>query len=297
VRRKNATAGVSRPARTVSNATCGTGNVIVVMDPLSRFGLVRPWAWAVKTCGCAPPAFSVLAVAVGFLAGAASTLAAAGEPHRSRGADMNGDRELPSDGDWIAPTLEEPGGTIAAPSAPRSRFRLARADALLTAGIIAGSGSTLAVAHTSSDPTASVSATGTSDSGADSSAPDDAAGGFGGGLEGEQRLRGTLTPVGSSTITVKTSSGTETYEVTDTTEIVKDGVPATLSQLTTGEAVLVHVYPSTSGSEMLVERVFAGTLPNFGGHGGPRRDSGSDAPGDSGSGTSDSEGAGTTSET
>ena len=90
---------------------------------------------------------------------------------------MNGDRELPSDGDWIAPTPEEPGGTVTAPSAPRSRFRWAKAGALLAAGIIAGSGITLAVAHTSSDPTASVSAIGTSDSGADSSAPEDAAGG------------------------------------------------------------------------------------------------------------------------
>ena len=83
-------------------------------------------------------------------------------------------------------------------------------------------------------------------------------GGFG-GLAGEQRLAGTLVSVGSSSVTIRTSSGRETYAVTSATEIVRNGQVASLSALRAGDSVFVHVYPSGSGSQLTVERLFAGT--------------------------------------
>lgn len=89
-------------------------------------------------------------------------------------------------------------------------------------------------------------------------------GGFG-GVAGEQRLQGTLAGVRGSAITVKTASGSATYTVTGTTEIVRNGSRASLSDLKVGDPVFVHVYPSASSGAMLVERIFAGTLPAYGG--------------------------------
>jgi hypothetical protein len=83
-------------------------------------------------------------------------------------------------------------------------------------------------------------------------------GGFGGGVDGEQHLTGTLVSVGSSTVTVRTTSGTATYLVTSSTEIVRNGQVVALSSLKAGDPVLVHVYPSGSSSRLTVERLFAG---------------------------------------
>lgn len=87
-----------------------------------------------------------------------------------------------------------------------------------------------------------------------------------GGVDGEQRIVGTLAAVGDSSIALTTPSGTETYAVTDATQIAQDGVPASLSDLTTGETVLVHLVPSSSGSsDLVVERIIAGNdLGRFG---------------------------------
>jgi hypothetical protein len=85
-------------------------------------------------------------------------------------------------------------------------------------------------------------------------------GGFGpgGGVAGEQHVTGTLTAVGTSTVTVRSSSGTTTYPVTSSTQIVRNGAAATLSQLKVGDPVVVHVLPSRSGTKTL-ERIFAGS--------------------------------------
>jgi hypothetical protein len=85
-----------------------------------------------------------------------------------------------------------------------------------------------------------------------------AGGGGPGGLPGEQRLSGTLVSVGSSTVTVRTTSGTSTYAVTSGTEIVRNGQPASLGALKPGDPVFLHVYPSGSASGLAVERLFAG---------------------------------------
>jgi hypothetical protein len=90
-----------------------------------------------------------------------------------------------------------------------------------------------------------------------------------GGITGEQHIHGTLGAVGGSTITVETSSGSTTYTVTPTTTIIRNGQQTSLSDLKSGERVLVHVYPGTSG-KLQIEGIFAGTLPTGGpGFGGP----------------------------
>ncbi len=81
----------------------------------------------------------------------------------------------------------------------------------------------------------------------------------GGGPTGARRVAGTLSAVGSSSITVNTTRGTVTYAVNGTTQIVRDATPATLRELRVGDPVVVHAEPS--GNASVVERVFAATLP------------------------------------
>lgn len=104
-------------------------------------------------------------------------------------------------------------------------------------------------------------------------------GGFAGGsggagqIAGETRVAGTLSAVGSSSITVKvgsTGDGTTiTIPVNGTTEILRNGATAKLANLKTGEQVFVHVIPS--GSSTVAERIFAGTIGGAG-FGGPPSD-------------------------
>ncbi len=153
--------------------------------------------------------------------------------------------------------------------------RATMAASLVAAGLVVGGGIGFVAGHASG-----------SGSGTSSTAfqiPDGAFGGEGfgaqggsrgfgsggpGGVAGEEHLQGTLTRVGSDSITVRTASGTATYQVDGSTQIVRNGQAATLSALRTGEQVLVHVYPSSSGGRLVVERILAGTLPAYGdGHG------------------------------
>lgn len=66
-------------------------------------------------------------------------------------------------------------------------------------------------------------------------------GGRGGGLG----LSGTVTAVGTSSVTIKTSSGTTVYAVTASSDIDKNG-ESTLSQLKAGDAVRFSVMSSNS---------------------------------------------------
>ena len=83
-------------------------------------------------------------------------------------------------------------------------------------------------------------------------------GGFGGpgGVAGEQRLSGTVVSVGSSSVRIRTSSGTAPYGVTAQTELVRNGAVASLSAIRPGDNVFVHLIPS-SGSSYVVERLVA----------------------------------------
>jgi hypothetical protein len=77
-----------------------------------------------------------------------------------------------------------------------------------------------------------------------------------GGNGGEQRIRGTVTAVSSSRLSVKSSSGTATYTIASDTQIVRNGRLASPSDLRAGDAVLVHVFPAANSGGVL-ERIIA----------------------------------------
>jgi len=82
-----------------------------------------------------------------------------------------------------------------------------------------------------------------------------------GGRDGEQRVNGTVTAVGSSSVTVKLASGTTaTYAVIGSSDIVKNGARVSLSSIKVGDAVFLHVYPLNGRT--IVEHLFAGTRPH-----------------------------------
>jgi hypothetical protein len=154
----------------------------------------------------------------------------------------------------------------------------AKTVALVAAGLLVGGGAVFAAVHRSG----SSSGSNATAAGSANTAIGGGTQGFqggpsgGGGIDGEQRLQGTVTAKTSGSITVKSSSGTATYVVNATTEIVRNGQQATLSAVKVGDPVFVHVYPSSSG-QMLVERLFAGTSatdPGFGPSGGTSPTSG-----------------------
>ena len=93
-------------------------------------------------------------------------------------------------------------------------------------------------------------------------------------------------------MTLRSTGGTATYTVNDTTQIVRNGQTATLAAVQVGDPVLVHVYPSSSG-QLLVERLFAGSSAGDGGPGG-LAPPGSGPPGSDSGGTGSSSGGLTT---
>ena len=134
---------------------------------------------------------------------------------------------------------------------PRARYGgAAKLAALVLAALLVGGGVVYAVDRNTGSA-ASADSSGAFD-------VDDPADGPGGLLAGEQHIHGTVGAKTSTSVTVKSSSGTATYTVTSTTQIVRNGRSATMSQVQVGDPVLVHVYPSSSG-EMLVERLLAGS--------------------------------------
>jgi hypothetical protein len=148
------------------------------------------------------------------------------------------------------------------------RFRgLARTVVPVAAALLVGGGVVYALDHRGGS--ASDAASGGTAVLAGGSRGPGAPGGFGGGggVDGEQHIQGTVTATTDSTVTVESPSGTATYTVDVTTEIVRNGRSATLADVRVGDPVLVHVYPSSSG-QMLVERLFAGTSASDGGPGG-----------------------------
>jgi hypothetical protein len=89
-----------------------------------------------------------------------------------------------------------------------------------------------------------------------------------GGPGGALSLSGTVTAVGSSTVTIKTSSGTTAYSVTSSSDIDKNG-EAVLSNLAAGDAVTFSVSPTNAKQ---IDKLHAGNeakdMPQ-GGPGGP----------------------------
>lgn len=148
----------------------------------------------------------------------------------------------------------------AAPAATAVRRRartLATGAGLVLGGVLLGTVAVSAAQGLGGTPRTTAAQTQGAPSLEDQQGPD--ASGRGGGLDGEQRLSGTVASVSGSSVSVTTGSGTASYAVTAQTEIVKDGQPVALSALKPGDAVFLHVYPSGSG--MAAERIFAGNLP------------------------------------
>jgi hypothetical protein len=172
------------------------------------------------------------------------------------------DNPTPGD-EWVLPP-EEPATPEDKAPRPARRRTAAKLSALVAASVVVGAGASYVVNH-GSEPTASAgtasspAAVGRSDAGPP--AGFDGSGG-GGGIAGEQHVQGAVTAKTDSTVTVRSSGGTATYSVVSTSQIVRDGQPATLADVKVGDAVLVHVYPSSG--RMLVERLFAGTLAGGG---------------------------------
>ena len=150
---------------------------------------------------------------------------------------------------------------------PRRRTPRVLASALGLVGLGAGAGAIAATAATASAATTSTSTTapqsssGTGPSGTGSStAPPP--GGLG------LPLSGTVTAVGSSDVTIKTSTGTTTYGVTSTSDIDKNG-EATLSDLAVGDAVRFSTV--TTSDTTTIDKLHAGNeqqdMPQGGGPG------------------------------
>jgi hypothetical protein len=81
-------------------------------------------------------------------------------------------------------------------------------------------------------------------------APPGGFGGPGGGLAGEQHVVGTLTAVGAASLTGQSARGTATYPIESSTVLVKGGQRASLSALTVGDTVVVHVYPQNGSTHV-----------------------------------------------
>jgi len=129
---------------------------------------------------------------------------------------------------WIAPPVP----AVSTAAAPRRRGLLMGAG-LLGAGVVAGAiigGTVLSGAATSPSPTMpAAGAPGSSAWPRDGHGP-------GRGLG----LSGTVTAVGASSVTIKTSAGTKTYKVDSNSDIDKNG-EAQLSSLKVGDAVRFSV--------------------------------------------------------
>lgn len=78
-------------------------------------------------------------------------------------------------------------------------------------------------------------------------------------------LHGTVTAVGASSVTIKTTSGTETYVVTDSSSIDKNG-KATLSALAVGDDVAFSTV--TTDGTTAIDKLIAGNMAGGCGHAG-----------------------------
>jgi hypothetical protein len=200
--------------------------------------------------------------------------------------------------EWHVPESGEAEPTSERPAVADNRTsrRAAMSAAILAGGLIVGGGVGYAVGHdhgrsSNESARAGIGFAGGIPGGPNQlpdgsrGGPGDASGGIPGGISGEQHVQGTLTAKSGSKLTVKTSDGTSaSYTVSSTTQIVRDGTMAALSDLKIGDAVQVHVIPASSGSGTVVERVFAGTSATSfgpGGLGGPPGDGQLGAPGGS----------------
>ena len=157
------------------------------------------------------------------------------------------------------------------PASPRRRSGLARKVALIGTGLVAGVALAGTVSAQASTSSASSTPTATSSTPAQPG---------GGGQRGGSALSltGTVTAVGTSSVTIKTGSGTTVYSVTSSSDIDKNG-EATLSALTVGDSVS---FSTTATGGTVIDKLHAGNQQLDWPQGAP----GGSAPGGSGQGGS-----------
>jgi hypothetical protein len=179
-----------------------------------------------------------------------------------------------SDMEQDTPTVAEPDSAPAEPAAAvaaTKRLSVLKGVGIVATGLIAGA---IGVATISGSSSASTTPQGPGAAVQNGQGfrggPPGSFGGGPGGRAGETRAVGTLSAVGASSITVKTTAGASTtVPIGSSTAIVRDGVRTTLSALKVGDQVVVHFPPH--GSSTVVEVVLAGTSATAGpgGFGGP----------------------------
>jgi hypothetical protein len=131
---------------------------------------------------------------------------------------------------------------------PRRKRRMIAAVGLLGTGVVAG-----AVIGTTALSNAANPSTPSSSSSSSSSTPTTEGNERHGGGHG-LNLSGTVTAVGSSTVTIKTSAATTTYKVDSNSDIDKNG-EASLAKLAVGDAVTFSVDSSASTT---IDKLHAG---------------------------------------
>ncbi|HEY2298393.1 MAG TPA: hypothetical protein VGH43_11740 [Jatrophihabitans sp.] len=178
--------------------------------------------------------------------------------------EQNPPAEPSPSGEWAVPEQPAEPSDAPPPVAPRRNWRRPLgAAALVTGGVVLGAGAAVLISSAGGDGDGH----GVAAAGARAGYP--GAPGVA-GVAGEQQVQGTVSAVGTSSITVSTSSGKSTYSVSSSTQIIRNGSAATLDQINVGDPVVVHLIPSSSGQQ--VERIIAGTMTEPGGAGGPNDD-------------------------
>lgn len=145
--------------------------------------------------------------------------------------------------DWTPPPMAVPPN---APWTPKRRRGVATGAALVGVGVVAGAivGATVLAGAATTNPSTAPSASSSQQEGLHGDGHGPGRGGLG--------LTGTVTAVGSSSVTVKTSTATTTYKVDGNSDIDKNG-EAKLSDLKVGDAVRFNV----TGSNV-IDKLHAG---------------------------------------
>ena len=133
--------------------------------------------------------------------------------------------------------------------------------ALLAVGAVAGGIASTAVSASAATTTSTASTGNTGSGGVSSStspAPGSGSQGSGAPPGGVALpLHGTVTAVGASSVTIKTSSGTTTYAVTGSSDIEKNG-KVTVSALAVGDDVAFST--ATTDGTTAIDKLVAGTM-------------------------------------
>ncbi|UQX86615.1 hypothetical protein M6D93_09840 [Jatrophihabitans telluris] len=151
--------------------------------------------------------------------------------------------------EWTPP----PAPSSAYPQTPRRKRGLIAAAGLVGVGAVAGAiiGAT-ALSNAATPSTSPSSSSSSSSSSGSTSSTSEATEHHGGGLD----LSGTVTAVGSSSVTIKTSTGTVQYAVSSSSDIDKNG-ESSLSKLVVGDAVTFSV--DTVNNVKTIDKLHSGT--------------------------------------